>query len=204
LKPLVKICGITNLDDALCAVDAGANALGFIFYPKSPRFVAPETALEIIRKLPPFVTKVGVFAAERRQEISRVVTLTGITALQLSGNELPADCTGYDLPVIKAFRFRPGENVAAASRYKVSAYLIDGFKHGLYGGSGVLPDIDAALELKTHGRVILAGGLNPGNIAELVNQVHPYAVDVNSGVESEPGKKDPAKILALFNNLSHS
>jgi phosphoribosylanthranilate isomerase len=202
VKPLVKICGITRKADALFCAAQGASALGFIFYEASPRFIAPAKAARIIASLPPFVTTVGVFVNQRRRDICRIIEQTGIGAIQLHGDESPEDCEGYPLKTIKAFRFRLGQSLRPLVKYRVAAALLDGAAGGLYGGSGQLADFHVALELKKHFPVILAGGLSPDNIVDAARRVKPYALDVNSGVESAPGKKDHAKVALLFQRIT--
>jgi phosphoribosylanthranilate isomerase len=189
----VKICGITNLNDALAAVKYGADALGFVFYRKSPRYIEPEEALDIIRGLPPFVTAVGVFVDEDRDEVERVMGLAGLDVAQFHGNESPDACL-IRRRVIKAIRVREVKDLDAMHKYKVSAYLLDTYAPHTPGGTGEVFDWDIALEAKKSGRIILAGGLTPENIEEAAKRVRPYAVDVGSGVEAEPGRKDHEKV----------
>jgi phosphoribosylanthranilate isomerase len=189
----VKICGITNLNDALAAVKYGADALGFVFYRKSPRYIEPEEALDIIRGLPPFVTTVGVFVDEDRDEVERVMSLAGLDVAQFHGNESPDACL-IRRRAIKAIRVREVKDLDAMHQYKVSAYLLDTYAPHMPGGTGEVFDWDIALEAKKSGRIILAGGLTPENIEEAARRVRPYAVDVGSGVEAEPGRKDHEKV----------
>ncbi len=199
--PLVKICGITSKTDALFCAAQGASALGFIFYEKSPRCIDPARAARIIAALPPFVTAVGVFVNHRRRDICRIIEQTGIQAIQFSGDESPEDCEGYPLKAIKAFRIRLRQGLRPLLKYRVAAALLDGAAGGRYGGSGQLADFRVARELKKHFPVILAGGLTPDNIAQAIRRVKPYALDVNSGVESSPGKKDHVKVALLFRRI---
>jgi phosphoribosylanthranilate isomerase len=189
----VKICGRTNLNDALAAVKYGADALGFVFYKKSPRYIEPEEALDIIRGLPPFVTTVGVFVDEDRDEVERVMDLAGLDVAQFHGNESPDACL-IRRRAIKAIRVREVKDLDAMHQYKVSAYLLDTYAPHMPGGTGEVFDWDIALEAKKSGRIILAGGLTPENIEEAAKRVRPYAVDVGSGVEAEPGRKDHEKV----------
>jgi phosphoribosylanthranilate isomerase len=197
----IKICGITNSDDALRCVEAGAHALGFIFYEGSPRKISTDLAADIIARLPAFVTPVGVFVNETRLRIEQVIRETQIRIIQLSGDELPHDCAGYPIKVWKAFRFRPGESIARVRQYSIAAAVADGYGKNLYGGTGMLADPDTAIAIKKFHPVVLAGGLNPVNILPAVRTILPFAVDVNSGVESKPGRKDPEKLTALFDAL---
>lgn len=198
----VKVCGITNLEDALTSVEYGADALGFIFYEKSSRYITPEDAALIIKKLPPFVITVGVFVNEGIERINEIKTLTGIDYVQFHGDETPEMCEAIGSKVIKVFKIGRGEapSLVQFSRYHVSAYLLDTHREGLPGGTGETFNWDLAIEAKRHGRVILAGGLTPENVAEAVKKVKPYAVDVASGVEERPGKKDPGKVRKFIEN----
>lgn len=195
LMAKIKICGITNLDDAMAAADAGADALGFVFFKKSPRYITPEKAAAIISKLPVFTTTVGVFVDERPEEILKIVEETAIDVLQLHGEEPPESCL---LPrrVIKGIRIKSLVSLEPLSEYQdvVSAFLLDTFEPHIPGGTGQVFNWDIAIEAKKFGRIILAGGLTPENISEAVRRVKPYGVDVSSGVEIEKGKKDHQKI----------
>ncbi len=192
----VKICGITRFEDASAAVSFGADALGFVFYEASPRFVFPETVKEIISNLPPFVTTVGVFVNATPNEIEEIVKYTGIDIVQLHGEEPPEECEFWPR-VIKAFRVREMDDLRELKRYRASAYLLDTYSPETPGGTGVTFNWDIAVEAKRLGPVILAGGLNPDNVVDAVKRVRPYAVDVSSGVEAEKGIKDHEK-MRLF------
>jgi phosphoribosylanthranilate isomerase len=196
----VKICGITNLDDALAAVDAGADALGFMFYEKSPRNVPARTAADIARQLPPFVAKVGVFVNASEETISKTLAECCLDTLQFHGDETPAFCLRFSpLKVYKAFRIQNIESLQSLPTFKTAAWLLDSFEPDKPGGTGTKFNWDLAIEAKKLGRpIILAGGLTPENVADAVRKVRPYAVDVSSGVESSPGKKDHAKIKAFI------
>lgn len=194
----VKVCGITNLEDAHMAVDAGAAALGFIFVHSSPRYIEPANAKEIIQTLPPFVTPVGVVADAKREEVNRIVAASGVRCIQFHGGEDVADLVGYMHPVIKAFRVRKGFDVHQLKNFATKTFLLDTFVDGVQGGTGKIFDWSIAIEAKQYGAVILSGGLNPENVAEAVATVQPYAIDVNSGVESSPGKKNKDKLEELF------
>lgn len=187
-----KICGITNREDALCAVNCGADAVGFIFYEKSLRYVAPEKAAEIICDLPPFVTPVGVFV--NAPHIDATVKLAGLRAIQLHGDEPPEACLGHEVPVIRTLRVGSEFDALALRSYPVHTFLLDTARAGSYGGTGETFDWAKAREAKNYGRIILSGGLNPDNVREAIEQVAPYAVDTSSGVEAEPGKKDHKKV----------
>ncbi|MCE5194800.1 MAG: phosphoribosylanthranilate isomerase [Nitrospiraceae bacterium] len=192
----VKICGITNLDDALAAVDFGADALGFVFFKKSPRCITPSNAKKIIKKLPPFITTVGLFVNEGRDKMETISKLAGLNAIQLHGNETSSACNIKGCKIIKAIRIESISNLELITKYKdkVSAILLDTYSSAKFGGTGKIFNWDIALEAKKFGRIILAGGLNPENISEAVNYVQPYAVDVSSGVEAEKGRKDHKKM----------
>ncbi len=195
----IKICGITSLADALAAVEAGADALGFMFYQPSPRFLPFDAARKIISQLPPFVAKVGVFVDATEDFIRQAITECGLDTLQFHGGESPGFCRQFPLPTIKAFRVQGLESLQALPAYDTSAWLLDSFVPGQSGGTGTKFNWDLALEAKKLGRpVILAGGLTPENVAEAVRRVQPYGVDVASGVEAAPGKKDPAKVRAFI------
>jgi phosphoribosylanthranilate isomerase len=195
----VKICGITDLADALDAIAAGASALGFVFYKSSPRYVSPQLAADIIRQLPPFVTTVGLFVNASQAEVAQVLEQTAIDLLQFHGDEPEVFCRGFARPYIKAFRVRPGLDVMQQVALYPSArgVLLDAYRPGVPGGTGEVFDwalIPAALAPQ----VILAGGLNADNVAEAISQVTPYAVDVSGGVEAAPGRKDRARINAFM------
>ena len=197
----VKICGITNGEDATQAANLGADAVGFIFYPPSPRFVEPDRVGEIVASLPPFVTPVGVFVNEARARVQSIVESTGLRAIQLHGDETPTDCEGYEVPVIRALRVGKGFGAEVMDEYPVDTFLLDTAKHGLYGGTGETFDWAFADEAKKHGRVILSGGIGPDNVGAAIRAVKPYAVDCGSGVEAEPGKKDPEKLVDFFDQV---
>jgi phosphoribosylanthranilate isomerase len=194
----VKICGITNLDDALAAVDFGADALGFVFFSKSPRFISYNKAEAIIKKLPSFITTVGVFVNENIENIERIVNLSGIDVVQLHGDEPPEMCN-LSRRIIKAIRVKSLESLDPLINYKdkVSAFLLDTFTPDVLGGTGQIFNWDIALDAKIFGRIILAGGLTTDNIVEAIRRVRPYGVDVSSGIELEKGKKDHKK-MKLF------
>ncbi len=194
----IKICGITNLDDALYAAERGADALGFNFYKKSPRFIEPEKAAEIISQLPPFIQPVGVFVNEREEKIREVQALTCIQTVQLHGDESPEFCEHFGSRVIKAFQIKDKESIKHMAHYHVGAFLLDSYQNSLRGGTGETFDWHLAVVAKTFGRVILAGGLTPENVAEAVKLVQPYGVDVAGGVEREKGIKDQAKLKTFI------
>lgn len=192
----VKICGITNLDDALAAVDAGADALGFMFYEKSPRNLPVKVAADIIRRLPPFVAKVAVFVNATEETVRKTAAECGLDTLQFHGDEKPQFCGKFSpLKVYKAFRIQGPESLRLLQHYDTDAWLLDSFVPDTLGGTGAKLNWDWAVEATKLGRpIILAGGLTPENVAGAARNVRPYAVDVSSGVESSPGKKDHKKI----------
>jgi len=194
----IKICGITTRQDAYAAIDAGADALGFVFVPASKRYLSRDAAASIIAGLPPFVVPVGVFVNERRKLILETIRRTGIRCLQLHGDETPEETAGYPVPVIKGFRIGPDFDPRALSSYGTGAYLLDTYVEGKYGGTGKRFDWNLAVAAKEYGRVILSGGLTPDNVGEAVRFVQPYAVDVSSGVEAAPGVKDHARVEAFI------
>jgi phosphoribosylanthranilate isomerase len=188
--------------DALRAVELGADALGFIFYSGSPRYIPPEKAAEIIRRLPPFVAAVGVFVDATAQEIGSAVRTCCLSAVQLHGREGPAFCREMPVKVIKGFRVKGNRLPPGISRFAVDALLLDTFRAGVHGGTGEVFDWEVARRAGRYGKIILAGGLNPGNVREAVRTVRPFAVDVSSGVEAAPGKKDPALLRDFFRQVS--
>lgn len=201
----VKICGITNLDDARLAATVGANAIGFVFHKGSERYVAPETARGIALRLPKHLTKVGVFVNAHRKFVEETAREVGLSAVQLVGEEGPDDLFGFEWSVIKVFRMRPSFVVDSLRSYVVDAFLLDAYKEGAYGGTGKTFDWNVAVQAKQFGRIILAGGLTPDNVGDAVRFVRPYGVDVSSGVEARPGKKDPGLVrefLAQARNAS--
>jgi len=197
----IKICGITNLDDACCAVAAGADALGFVFYPKSPRYIAPEAAAKIVATLPPFVTTVGLFVNMPRKDIQQTMKTAGLNVVQLHGDESPDECVVPGYPVIKAIRVKDAESLNGVERYSVAGLLLDAWNDNHYGGTGEIFDWQLAKRLTAGVPVILAGGLTPENVAAAVATVNPYAVDVSSGVEISPGNKDHDKIYQFIQQV---
>ncbi len=197
----VKICGMTQLKDAVFAVEQGADAVGFIFYKKSPRAVTMKTVREIISKLPPLVDTVGVFVNESVDRVNKIADYCGLDLVQLHGEESPAFCKKIHRRVIKAFRVKDLQSIKLLEKYPVSGFLLDTFSDNLHGGTGKTFDWTLALPAKKIGPVILAGGLTPRNIRQAVSQVRPYGVDVCSGVEKSPGVKDLEKVRAFLKNI---
>jgi phosphoribosylanthranilate isomerase len=194
----VKICGITNLADGLAAAEAGADALGFIFYERSPRAISLETAAGVARDLPPLLVKVGVFVDAPQELVLDAVETCGLNLLQFHGAESPEYCLQFGLMTMKAFPIRDHTSLAALPNYETHAWLLDAYSPSQAGGTGETFNWDLALEAKKWGRpIFLAGGLTPDNVAEAIRRAQPYAVDVSSGVEASPGRKDHAKVKAF-------
>lgn len=194
----VKVCGTTRLKDALLAVECGADAIGFIFYKKSPRHVSVKTVKEICSKLPPFVHRVGVFVNETADRINRIADRCGLDAVQLHGDESPSFCKKIKHRVIKVVRVKDAASLKEMSRYAVDGFLLDTYKEDQWGGTGKVFDWELAARAKKYGPVIIAGGLNPKNVKTAIKKVQPYGVDVSSGVEQSPGKKDSRKVKAFL------
>lgn len=194
-----KICGITRVEDALAAAAAGADAIGLVFYAKSPRAVSVQQAREIIAALPPFVTTVGLFVNASRCELSEILEAVPLDLLQFHGDETPAECEGYNRPWIKALRVRPGDDLEASCKLyaKASGILLDTYVAGVPGGTGEAFDWSLVPDHLSK-PIILAGGLSPDNVAAAIAQVRPYAVDVSGGVEQSKGIKDAARIEAFI------
>jgi phosphoribosylanthranilate isomerase len=191
----VKICGITSLEDALAAVEAGADAVGFVFYSASPRHIFPEQAAEIIRNLPPFVQTVGLFVNEDLSIVNAIADQCGLDVIQLHGEETPEYCRSVRRRIIKAFRVKDISTLDSLLQYHVSGYLLDAWSPTAPGGTGRTFNWEIAAEAVKRGhRIVLAGGLAPDNIIESIRHVRPYGVDVSSGVESTPGRKDTSRI----------
>ena len=195
----VKICGITNLEDARSAVNNGASALGFIFYDKSPRYILPETAIQIAADLKGQVSFTGVFVDETLDYVHAAKEEVGLNFIQFHGNESPDYCREVQLPVIKVFRVAPDFDVETMRSYDVHAFLFDTYEKGKPGGTGDIFNWNLIGDLQTDTPIILSGGLGVENILDAINTVYPSAVDVNSGVESKPGVKDEKKMKVLFN-----
>ena len=195
----VKICGIRTLEEGRVAVDAGADALGFNLWPRSPRYITPESAREIVAAVSPFVTCVGVFVNEDAGRVRELASDLGLGAVQLHGDEPPEYCSGFDtVKVIKAIRVGPEFDPALLKSYRVSAILLDAKLKGSYGGTGRTFDWHFAIEAMQYGPIILSGGLNENNIADAIEQVRPAAIDICSGVEAEPGRKDLDKLRSFM------
>ena len=194
-----KICGITRIEDALAAAEAGADAIGLVFYPKSPRAVTVLQARAIIAALPPFITTVGLFVNASRCELNETLDAVALDMLQFHGDETPEECDGYHRPYIKALRVKAGDDIAGVCRTYRNArgVLLDTYVEGVPGGTGETFDW-ALIPDDLDKPVILAGGLTSANVAQAIAQVRPYAVDVSGGVEQSKGIKDREKILAFM------
>jgi len=206
---LVKVCGITNLEDAIMSADAGADALGFNFYRPSPRYLEPAVCGSIVAKLPRAISKVGVFVNATVDEILQTQAAAGIETIQLHGDE-GADFVS-DLKnrtnsiIIKVVRMSPGSYFPGQLYKDADAFLLDVFDPNLFGGVGKTADWDIAAEVRRSvRRLYLAGGLDPNNVGAAVEKVRPYAVDAASGLESEKGKKDPEKVIAFVRNAKNA
>ena len=196
----IKICGITNTADALAACEHGADALGFVFAP-SPRQISPEAAREIIRSIPPFITMVGVFVDEPADRVREIVRFCKLDAVQLHGNESPDYIAGLGMPAIKGFRVKNKVTIDCIYQFKLKWFLLDTYMPGTAGGSGRSFDWTIAADAARLGRMILAGGLTADNVTTALATVRPYAVDVSSGVEIAPGKKDHGKIQQFIHEV---
>jgi phosphoribosylanthranilate isomerase len=201
----VKICGITNPADAQAVVTSGADALGYIFYERSPRFVELNAAAEISKTLPPLIMRVGVFVNASEEFVTRAIADCGLTMLQFHGDEPPEFCTQFGLMSMKAFRVHGRDTLEQIPKYDTDAYLLDAYSSTTLGGTGEKFNWDLAVEAQKFGKpIFLAGGLTPANVAEAIGLVHPFGVDVSSGVERTPGKKDHAKVKAFIDAVRHA
>ncbi len=196
----VKVCGITRLEDAQLAVELGADALGFNFYPRSPRFIAPGAARSIIERLPPFVTAVGVYADQTDAgSVAAIAQEAGVRTVQLHGPRFPEPAGPLQAySMIRAVTVGKDFDPETLASLRANAFLLDAFHPDLKGGTGIQIDWSLARKAAEYGTIILAGGLNPQNVGRAISMVRPFAVDVASGVESAPGEKDPALLRAFF------
>ena len=201
----IKICGITNIDDALCAAESGADAVGFILHPPSPRYIAPERAKEIIAALPPGIATVGVFVNREAEEVRQMAADCGLDLIQLHSDESPEYCGRFSPErIIKAVFPRTPEDLRALAAYRVRAFLIDSREAGRYGGTGKRADWGLAARLSKERPLILAGGLSIENIGEALTAVAPVAVDINSGIEKAPGIKDHDRMKRIIDLIRKS
>jgi phosphoribosylanthranilate isomerase len=195
MSVIVKICGITNLQDAVGALQCGADALGFVFHEPSPRSVSIESAANIVQQLPPGVVKVGVFVNAPEELVMKAIGACTLNLLQFHGNESPEYCLQFALMTMKAFRVRDDDSLQDLPKYHTDAWLLDSYVANQHGGTGETFNWELARKAQSLGKpIFLAGGLTAGNVASAVCQVRPYAVDVSSGVEASPGKKDLEKV----------
>lgn len=199
----IKICGITNIEDAQAAVEFGADALGFIFYKKSKRYIDPQVAAKIISSLPPFLAKVGVFVNQSMEEIAQIREAAGINAAQLHGDEAPEFVSSISFETIKAIRVKDETDLDKVAQYSAQAILFDTYSDKQYGGTGKSFDWGILKDFSHTKHIILSGGLNPENVLDAVTIVRPYAVDVSSGVEAQPGKKDHTKIKKFIEAIKN-
>lgn len=199
----VKICGITRVEDALAAADAGADAIGLVFYAKSPRNITLEQARRIVATLPPFVVSVGLFVNPVAAEVDAAIRLVGLDMLQFHGDESPEFCEGFSRPYIKALRMKADADPAAfASCHPVArGLLLDAWEQERFGGTGHTFDWQRIKPFAGASRIILAGGLTPANVAEAITTVRPWAVDVSSGVEQAPGIKSAERIHSFISEV---
>ncbi len=200
--PKIKICGITNPIDALQAVRAGADALGFVFDKQSPRHVHPNIVQSIVGDLPPFVLPVGVFVNEAPRNVHTIMDECGLALAQIHGDESADYCASLGRPVIRGIRLRDRRTLVAMAeyrgRYRVRGFVLDAYSDVAYGGTGNTADWGLAADAARTFVCVLAGGLTPGNVREAIRTIQPYGVDVSSGVEAAPGKKDPVKVKAFI------
>lgn len=195
----VKICGITSVADAQTAAAAGADMIGLMFYEGSPRHITLPQAVEISRSLPPFVQRVGVFVNPEPAQVMEAIAACGLNLLQFHGDEPSSFCTQFGLMSVKALRVRDASSLAPLADYQTDAFLLDAYSKSGLGGTGEKFNWDLAVAAQKFGKpIFLAGGLTPENVADAVRKVRPFAVDVSSGVESAPGKKDAAKVRAFI------
>lgn len=198
----VKICGITNIEDAQICTEYGADALGFIFHPDSKRFITPPAAKEIISKLPLFLTKVGVFVNVKQDYVNNIANEIGLTAVQLHGDESIEYTSRIELPVIKSFRVDDSFDYSQLMQFSEHSILLDAYSKANYGGTGKKFDWNA-IPSELRNRIILAGGIAKENIEEIYNEIRPQAVDLSSSLESAPGKKEHQKVKSFFNLINH-
>ncbi len=205
MRTRIKICGITRLEDANCAVDCGVDALGFMFYEPSKRFIDIHSAATICRLLPPCVSKVGVFVNASMDEVLEAQEACGLDVLQFHGEETPEWCQQFTAKTMKAFRVGGAESLEALRAFDVDAWLVDSYQPGERGGTGHSFQWDLLSCIRPYAKpLFLAGGLTPDNIQEAIGEVQPFGVDVSSGVESAPGRKCPDKIARFVKNVQQA
>jgi phosphoribosylanthranilate isomerase len=197
----VKICGITGMEDALMVAEAGADAVGFVFYRKSPRYISPDNAAAIVRQLPPFITTVGLFVNESAGRVDSIRRQVSLDCLQFHGDESQNFISQFACRVIKAVRVARRESLEQVGRLQANAILLDSFRKGEPGGTGTPFDWSWLEGLETQARIVLAGGLNPGNVRDAIHACRPYGVDCASGVEKSPGVKDTRLVRAFLREV---
>ena len=201
----VKICGLTSVADGQMAAAAGADMVGLMFYDQSPRHVTLAKAVEISRALPPFVQRVGVFVNPNEDLVNQAILECGLNLLQFHGEESSEFCIQFGLMSVKALRVRDAASLATLERYQTDAFLLDAYSPSGRGGTGEKFNWELALEARRFGKpIFLAGGLTPANVAAAIRQVQPFAVDVSSGVEASPGRKDESKVRAFITAAKHA
>jgi len=201
----VKICGLTSVADGQMAAAAGADMVGLMFYDQSPRHVTLAKAVEISRALPPFVQRVGVFVNSNEDLVNQAILECGLNLLQFHGEESSEFCIQFGLMSVKALRVRDAASLATLERYQTDAFLLDAYSPSGRGGTGEKFNWELALEARRFGKpIFLAGGLTPANVAAAIRQVQPFAVDVSSGVEASPGRKDESKVRAFITAAKHA
>jgi len=198
----VKICGITNINDALLCCKLGANALGFLFYEKSERYISYAQAMEIIKHLPPFVLKTGIFVNSAVKEVNEVAVFIGLNAVQLHGDEEPDYVNQINFPVIKGFRIKNDFDYSKLENYKNCSFLLDTYSPDNLGGTGMTFDW-SIIPLKFRDKIILAGGISSENVEYIFRNVKPMAIDLSSSLESSPGKKDSYKLREFFKTVNN-
>ena len=203
LRTRIKVCGITGQEDARAAVAAGADGLGFIFVKQSPRVVDPDMVRAITGELPPFVDSIGVFRDEEIEVVEEIVNYCHLTMVQLHGSESPEYCKNISCPVIKSFAVHQESESGELAAYSevVRGFLLDTYHKDMAGGTGIVFDWKLVEQIQPPGPIILAGGLTPENVGEAIRQVKPFAVDVNSGVEYHPGRKDSDKLKSFADEV---
>lgn len=201
MRVKIKICGLTNAEDTAVAVEAGADAIGFVFHKKSPRCAESAVVRAIVKTLPPFVLPVGVFVNEEAKVVRDLMDSCGLALAQLHGDETAAYCEALGRPVLKAIRLQDRRSFLALAEFQgragVRGFLVDAFSPDAYGGTGQVADWSLAAEAASAATILLAGGLTPDNVSQAIQQVRPYGVDVSSGVEASPGRKDHGKVRAF-------
>lgn len=200
----IKVCGIKSKADAWMCLEIGVDALGFVFVNESPRKIEPQEAQKIINDLPPFVISVGVFTNRVKDEVEEIANLCKLDILQFHGDESPEYCASFNRKVIKAFRIRSSDDINRLVEYKVPAYLLDSYEEERLGGTGRTFEWSLAAEATKYGHIVLAGGLTPENVNRAISIVRPYAVDISSGIEDTPGKKNKVKLAEFIRQVQNA